>query len=129
MFYARWTRKGVPTATSFVDRLQPYVAEWASAVHEQNVVNEHRLHDGAAWVAYLQWYLPRTRTQVTYVSATPPPPPVTDHNRVLLDANYPGRRDQTSDIVVRNDTANILHSYDFSLKHVFLILCATRHPG
>jgi hypothetical protein len=54
MFYARWTRKGVPAATSFVDRLQPYVAEWASAAHEQNVVTEHRLHDGAAWVAYLQ---------------------------------------------------------------------------
>jgi hypothetical protein len=36
MFYARWSRKGVPTATSFVDRLQPYVPEWASAAHEQN---------------------------------------------------------------------------------------------
>jgi hypothetical protein len=40
----------VPAATSFIDRLQPYVAEWASAAHEQNVVTEHRLHDGAAWV-------------------------------------------------------------------------------
>jgi hypothetical protein len=67
MFYARWTRKGVPAATSFADRLQPYVAEWASAEHEQNVVIEHRLHAAAAWVAYLQWYLPRTRTRVTYV--------------------------------------------------------------
>jgi hypothetical protein len=28
---------------SFVDRLQSYVAEWASATHEQNVVTEHRL--------------------------------------------------------------------------------------
>jgi hypothetical protein len=36
----------VPVATSFVDKLQPYVAEWASAAHEQNVVTEHRLHDG-----------------------------------------------------------------------------------
>jgi hypothetical protein len=72
MFYARWTRKGVPAATSFVDRLQPYVAEWASAAHEQNVVTEHCLHDGAAWVAYLQWYLLRTQTRVTYVPATPP---------------------------------------------------------
>jgi hypothetical protein len=42
MFYARWTRKGVLAVTSFVDRLQPYVAEWASAAHEQNVVTEHR---------------------------------------------------------------------------------------
>jgi hypothetical protein len=42
-------RKGVPTATSFADRLQPYVAEWAFAAHEQNVVTEHRLHAIAAW--------------------------------------------------------------------------------
>jgi hypothetical protein len=85
----RWTRKGVPVATSFDDRLQPYVAEWASAAHEQNVVTEHRLHDGAAWVAYLQWYLPRTRTRVTYVPATPPSPPVSDHDRLLSDATHP----------------------------------------
>jgi hypothetical protein len=30
MFYARWTRKGVPVAMLFVDRMQPYVAEWVS---------------------------------------------------------------------------------------------------
>jgi hypothetical protein len=87
----------VPAAISFVDRLQPYVAEWASAAHEQNVVTEHRLHDGPSWVAYLQWYLPRTRTWVMYVPATPPPPPVPDHDRVLLDVTYPVRRDQTAD--------------------------------
>jgi hypothetical protein len=86
-----------------------------SVAHEQNVVTEHRLHDGAAWVAYLQWYLPRTRTRVTYVPATPPPPPVPDHDRVLPDAMYPVRRDQTADTTVSYDTANILHSYDFSL--------------
>jgi hypothetical protein len=124
MFYARWTRKGVPAATSFVDRLQLYVVEWASAAHEQNVVIEHCLHDGAAWVAYLQWYLLRTWTRVTYVPATLPLPPVPDHDRVLPDAIYPVRRDQTADTAVSYDTANILHSYDFSLKHVFLILCA-----
>jgi hypothetical protein len=33
----------VPTTMSFVDRLQSYVAEWASAAHELNVVTEHRL--------------------------------------------------------------------------------------
>jgi hypothetical protein len=114
---------------SFVDRLQPYVAEWASAAHEQNVVTEHRLHDGATWVAYLQWYLPRTRTQVMYVPATPPPPRVPDHDRVLPNATYPVRRDQTTDIAISHDTANILHSYDFSLKHVSLILCAARRAG
>jgi hypothetical protein len=115
MFYARWMRKGVPAATSFVDRLQPYVVEWASVAHEQNVVTEHRLHDGAAWVAYLQWYLLRMRTRVTYVPATPPPPPVVDHGGVLRDATYPVRRDQTADTAVSYDIANILHSYEFSL--------------
>jgi hypothetical protein len=62
--YARWTRKGMVAATPFVGKLQPSVDEWASAAHEQNVVTEHRLHDGAPWVAYLQWYLPRTRGDV-----------------------------------------------------------------
>jgi hypothetical protein len=119
----------VHATTSFVDRLQPYVAEWASVAHEQNVVTEHRLHDAAAWVAYLQWYLPSTQTRVTYVSATPPPPPVPDHDKILPDATYPVRRDQTADTTVSYDTANILHSYDFSLKHVFLILCAARRAG
>jgi hypothetical protein len=89
------------------------VAEWASTVHEQNVVTEHRLHNGAAWVAYLQWYLPRTRIRVTYVPATPPSPSVPDHDRILLDATYPVRRDQTADTAVSYDTANILCSYEF----------------
>jgi hypothetical protein len=48
MFYARWTCKGVPAAMSFIDRLQLYVTEWASAAHEKNVVTEHRLHAAAA---------------------------------------------------------------------------------
>jgi hypothetical protein len=43
-----WTRKGVAAATLSVDKLQPYVAKWASTVHEHNVVTDHRLHDGAA---------------------------------------------------------------------------------
>jgi hypothetical protein len=92
MFCARWSRKGVAAATSFFDRLQPYVAEWASAAHEQNVVTEHRLHAATAWVAYLQWYLPRTRTRVTYVPATAPLPHVPDHDRVLPDAPRPDCR-------------------------------------
>jgi hypothetical protein len=45
--------KGVAVVTSFVGKLQPYVDEWASAAHEENVVTDHLLHDGAAWVAYL----------------------------------------------------------------------------
>jgi hypothetical protein len=97
----------VAVVTSFVGKLQPYVDEWTSAAHEQNVVTEHRLHDGATWVEYLQWYLPRTRTPVTYTPATPPPPPVLDHDRILLDTTYPVRRDQTADTTVSYNTANL----------------------
>jgi hypothetical protein len=103
----------VSVATSFVGKLQSYVDEWASAAHKENVITGHCLHGGAAWAAYLQWYLPRTRTRVTYVPATPPPAP--DHDRILLDTTYPVRRDQTADTAVSYDTANILHLYDFSL--------------
>jgi hypothetical protein len=105
----------VVAATSFVGKLQPYVDEWASAAHEENVVTEHRLHNGTTWVAYLQWYLPRTRMRVTYVSATPTPPHVLDHDRIPPDTTCPVRRDQTADTTVSYDVANILHSYDFSL--------------
>jgi hypothetical protein len=79
-------------ATSFVYKLQPYVDEWAFVVHEENVVTEHRHHDGAPWVAYLQWYLSRTRTRVTYVPTTLPLPSVPDHDRILADTTYPVRR-------------------------------------
>jgi hypothetical protein len=51
--YGSWTRKGVAAVTLFVGRLQPYVDELVSAAHEENVVTEHCLHDGVAWVAYL----------------------------------------------------------------------------
>jgi hypothetical protein len=102
-----------------VTKLQSYVGEWASAAHEQNVVTKHRLHNNATWVAYLQWYLPRTRTRVTYVPATPPPPPVPNHDRILSNTTYLVRRDQTTDTTVSYDTANILHSYDFHYNMCF----------
>jgi hypothetical protein len=38
----------VAAARSFVDKMQPYAPEWASVPYEQNVVTEHRLHNGAA---------------------------------------------------------------------------------
>jgi hypothetical protein len=104
----------VDAVTSFVDKLQSYVDEWASAAYEQNIITEHRLHNGTAWVAYLQWYLLRTRTRVTYMPSTPPPPPIPDHDRILPDTTYPVRRDQTANTAVSYDTANILHSYEFS---------------
>jgi hypothetical protein len=78
-------------AMLFVGKLRPYVDECASA----------------AWVAYLQWYLPRTHTRVTYVPASPPPSHVLEHDRILPDTTYPVRRDQTADTTVSYDTANI----------------------
>jgi hypothetical protein len=51
--------------------------------------------------------------RVTYVPAIPPP--VSDHDKILPDTTYLVRRDQTTDTAVNYDTANILHSYDFSL--------------
>jgi hypothetical protein len=105
----------VSAVTSFVDKLQLYVDEWASEEHEENVVTEHRLHDNATWVAYLQWYLPRMRTRMTYVPATPPPPPILDHDRILSDITYPVHQDRTTDTAVSYNTANIFHSYEFSL--------------
>jgi hypothetical protein len=102
----------VAAATSFIDKVQSYVAEWASVAHEENVVIEHRLHDGVAWVAYLQWYLPRTRTRVTYVPATATylGPRQDPAGRDVPGALRPDRRHSVS-----YDTTNILHSYDFSL--------------
>jgi hypothetical protein len=52
---------------------------------------------------------PRMQTRVTYVPATPPPPPVPDHDGILPDATYPVRRDQTADTAVSYDTANIYY--------------------
>jgi hypothetical protein len=99
----------VSSATLFVDKLQPYVDEWVSATQEENIVTENCLHDGTTWVAYLQWYLLRMRTWVTYVPATLPWPPVPNHNRILPNTTYPVRRDQTADTAVSYDIANILH--------------------
>jgi hypothetical protein len=101
-------RKGVLAATSFVDKMQPYVAEWVFAAHEQNVVTENHLDDGAAWAAYLQWYLPRTQMRVTYVP---------DHDRILPDATYPMRRDQTADTSVSYDmqTYYIHMTFDYNM--------------
>jgi hypothetical protein len=93
-------RKGVSAEKSFIDKLQSYVDEWAFAADGENVASEHRRHNDAAWVAYLQWYLMRTRMRVTYVPATPPPPPVLNHDRILLDTTYPVCRDQTADTTV-----------------------------
>jgi hypothetical protein len=104
MFCARWTRKGVPAAVH-----GKVGVRGARAERHHRAPPSRRRH----LVVYLQWYLPRTRTRVMYVPATPPPPPVPNHDRVLPDATYPVRRDQTADTAVNYDTANILHSYDF----------------
>ncbi|XP_022680517.1 uncharacterized protein LOC111256597 [Setaria italica] len=47
-----------------------WVDMWMTALDE--VVQEARAHDDDAFIAYLRWFLPRTRTQVTYVLREPP---------------------------------------------------------
>jgi hypothetical protein len=49
MFYARWMRKGVLAATSFIDRLQPYVAEWASCDIPPRKISYYRLKTNPLW--------------------------------------------------------------------------------
>jgi hypothetical protein len=77
--------------------VQPYVDGLATTL--QNVVMEDRPHDVTTWEAYIQWYIPRTRSRVMYV----PPQlvvPVPDAARVLATTAYPVRRDQHYDMAV-----------------------------
>jgi hypothetical protein len=60
---------------SFVDRLQPYVAEWASAAHKQNVVTKHHLHDTAAIPEH---FWPGPTRPAGPARARPAPGPPTD---------------------------------------------------
>jgi hypothetical protein len=93
----RWSRRGVASSFSWVERVQPYVDDWAAAL--QNLIEEVWPHDDTAWEAYIQWYTPRTRSRVMYV---PPQPaaPVLDAARVLASTVYSVRRDQHYDTSV-----------------------------
>jgi hypothetical protein len=42
-------------STSWVDRIQPYVAAWVTAAAPENVVTEDRPHDDRVWEADIQW--------------------------------------------------------------------------
>jgi hypothetical protein len=91
---ATWSRRGVPSTFSWVERVQPYGDRWATAL--QNLVEEVRPHDDTVWEAYIQWYTPRTQARVMYV---PPRPaaPFPDATRVLASTAYLVRRDQHYD--------------------------------
>ena len=58
------------------------------------MVGEQRPHDDEAWMAYLHWYVLRTRTRVTYV------PPELPQQPADPSAGYPIRRDQNYGTVV-----------------------------
>ena len=53
-----------PAGNLWAERLAPYVATWAQAL--QDVVEEARPHTERNFNEYLRWYVPRTRTRVTY---------------------------------------------------------------
>jgi hypothetical protein len=90
--------KGIGVSTQWVEKLQPYVAQWADA--PDHVVTEERPHDDAAWTAYLMWYIPRNRTWVMHVPSVLPPPPIPDHQWLHPSGTYLMRRDQNTDTAV-----------------------------
>lgn len=61
---------------------------WDDAPHD--VVDEARPHSDEAFVAYLRWYLPRTRTRVLHVPQEPvrEPGKVSDTYPIVRDQNY-----------------------------------------
>lgn len=65
-----------------------WVGMWTTALDE--VVQEDRTHDDDAFATYLRWFLPRTRTQVTYVPSQPPTEtaPVTQTCPRSRDVNF-----------------------------------------
>ncbi|CAO2144172.1 unnamed protein product [Urochloa humidicola] len=65
----RWSRRGHTAVTLWADKLVPYVESWAGAL--EDVVDEHRPHSDEAFIAYLQLYLPRTRTRAMHIPKEP----------------------------------------------------------
>ncbi|CAO2148924.1 unnamed protein product [Urochloa humidicola] len=61
--------RGHTAGTLWADKLVPYVESWAGAL--EDVVDEHRPHSDEAFIAYLQLYLPRTRTRAMHIPEEP----------------------------------------------------------
>lgn len=88
----RWSRRGHVGATTWADKVQPYVDDWVEA--PTDVVHEQRPHSAEAFTRYLQWYLPRTRVRVTHVPAE------ASIEAAAVSATYPVQRDQNYGIAV-----------------------------
>jgi hypothetical protein len=99
---------------SWVERLQPYVDRWATAL--DNLVEEVWPHDDTVWEAYIQWYTPRTQARVMYV---PPQPaaPLPDTTRFLASTAYPVRRDKFTGFPLWYFTFYNLLIISFAVRH------------
>ncbi|XP_062179670.1 uncharacterized protein LOC133884326 [Phragmites australis] len=97
----RYTRKGQPAGHLWADRLAPYVATWAQAL--QDVVDEARPHTEGNFREYLRWYVPRTRTRVTYT-----PDDVRGHIASTTET-YPVHWDEDAALAVSNFLKSVLH--------------------
>ena len=69
-----------------------WVEMWTTALDE--VVQEDRAHDDDAFAVYLRWFLPRTRTRVTYVPRHP------STETAPVTQTYPRSRDVNFDYAV-----------------------------
>ncbi|RLM58053.1 transposon protein, putative, mutator sub-class [Panicum miliaceum] len=82
------TRQGQAPGALWAAKVLPYVQAWDSAVDD--VVDDHRPHSEEAFTAYLQWFLPRTRTRVMHIPQHPrtEPAQVTDTYPLSRDQNF-----------------------------------------
>nr|ABA95174.1 transposon protein, putative, Mutator sub-class [Oryza sativa Japonica Group] len=89
------TRRGQLAGALWAPRVQQYVDDWVLATEE--VINELFPHTEENYRDYLRWYLPRTRSRVTFTPDAPEP-----HVAAVTDA-YPTHRDR--DYFVAADAA------------------------
>jgi hypothetical protein len=90
--YCRWIWQGQGPSALWAAKVLPYIQASDSVVDD--VVDDHRPHSEEAFAAYLQWFLPRTRTCAMHIPQHPctKPAQVTD--------TYPLSRDQNFGIAV-----------------------------
>ncbi|CAN6209195.1 unnamed protein product [Urochloa humidicola] len=111
----RWTRQGQSAATLWAPRVLPFAEQWAQALVD--VVDEDRPHSDEAFAAYLAWYLPRTRSQVTAVPQDPSKAPaeVTDMYPVSRDQNFAIASEALA--LVESDVDQNLQRYMYMAPH------------
>lgn len=121
----RMSRKGHTLGTNWWSRMQPWVQQWAAAL--QDTVHEPRPFTSQSFGQYLEWYIPRTRTWVTYT-----PRERQRHTPSLVDV-YPTHRDRNSALAVRlitvfslPDNVSIIETTN-SFNHLLFLRRVTWH--